>query len=724
MRAIPRVAVASLALATAAPSALGQAAGDEFQVNTFTFGHQQTVHFGGHLIAADASGSFVVAWVGDSQDGSGVGVFGQRYDSAGTPLGGGFQINTATTAAQVTPTVASDAAGDFVVVWSSFVGDEDQYGIVGQRYDGAGGPLGGEFRVNTIATHSQRFPSLGSDANGNFVAVWGCFPPVFQPCASELSGQRYDSGGEPRGGEFRINSTSSGQKYPSVASAASGSFVVVWQTLYQDGHAQGIFGRRYDSAGAPLGGEFQINSFTSFNQQRPSVSSDAAGNFVVVWESYREDGSGYGIYGQRYDSLGAPQGSEFRVNTFAFGAQQNPSVASDAVGNFLVAWASDAQDGSGWGVFGQRYDSAGAPAGDEFRINTFITSYQQRPSVGAVGENSFVVVWESFGQDGNGYGVFGRRLSFATADTTPPEVTVVVPNGDERVFTGAPYAIRWDASDDVGLDHFDVAYSVNGGASYGPVPGCTGVPAPATSCAWAAPGPPSAVAFVRVTATDTSANTASDTSDAAFTIVAGTPFITVTSPTAAGVVWKVGDAKHVKFDHNLGAGQAVRMELNRDYPSGAWQTLTGPGCAATTSGSTSTCVVTVGNPPTDGATARVRVTWTGNAVVADVSDNGFEIQGRVTVKQPNTGLTWPAGSTREIKWKHTLGPGSSFDIAIDRNGDLACESPIASGVAAANANGSYGWLVSGTGSSNRICVTSAADPGDTDISDVPFTITP
>jgi hypothetical protein len=724
MRAIPRLPAAGLVLSLAASVAFAQAVGDEFQVNTFTFGHQQTVHFGGHLIASDASGNFVVAWVSDSQDGSGVGVFGQRYDSAGTPIGSEFQINSATTAAQVTPSVASDAAGDFVVVWSSFVGDGDQYGIVGQRYDNAGGPLGSEFQVNTIATHSQRFPSLASDSSGNFVAVWGCFPPVLQPCAYEMSGQRYDSGGAPLGGEFRINSTSSGQKYPSIASAASGNFVVVWQTLYQDGHAQGIFGQRFDSAGAPLGSEFQINSYTSFNQQRPSVSSDAAGNFVVVWESYRQDGSGYAVAGQRFDSLGAPQGGEFLVNTFSFGAQQNPSVASDAVGNFLVTWASDAQDGSGWGVFAQRYDGSGAPQGDEFQVNTFITSYQQRPSVGAVGENSFVVVWESFGQDGSGYGVFGRRLSFATADTTPPEVTVVAPNGGERVFTGTSYTVRWNASDDVALDFFDAAYSVDGGASYNPMPGCTGVAAPATSCDWAAPGPPAAAALVRVTATDTSANTAADVSDAPFTIVAGTPFITVTSPTVAGVVWKVGDSKGVKFDHNLGTGQAVLVELNRDYPSGAWQSLGGTGCGATTHASNSTCMVTVANPPTAGATARIRATWAGNGTVTDVSDNGFEIQGRVTVKQPNTTLTWPAGSTREIKWKHTLGPGSSFDIAIDRDGDFACESPIASGVAAANANGSYIWLVSGSGSSNRICVTNAVDPGDADISDVPFTITP
>jgi hypothetical protein len=48
-------------------------------------------------------------------------------------------------------------------------------------------------------------------------------------------------------------------------------------------------------------------------------------------------------------------GPEFRVNTFTTGEQSSPDVASDASGNFVVAWASDLQDGSDWGVFGQRY---------------------------------------------------------------------------------------------------------------------------------------------------------------------------------------------------------------------------------------------------------------------------------------------------------------------------------------------------------------------------------
>ena len=36
------------------------------------------------------------------------------------------------------------------------------------------------------------------------------------------------------------------------------------------------------------------------------MAADAAGNFVVVWQSDGQDGSGYGVFGQRYAFI-APQ---------------------------------------------------------------------------------------------------------------------------------------------------------------------------------------------------------------------------------------------------------------------------------------------------------------------------------------------------------------------------------------------------------------------------------
>jgi len=107
--------------------------------------------------------------------------------------------------------------------------------------------------------------------------------------------------------------------------------------------------------GDPLGPQFRVNAYTTDSQSVPAVASDAAGNFVVVWQSLYQDGSSYGVFGQRYDNTGAPLGPEFRVNTFTTNFQGAPAVASDAAGNFVVVWNSLNQDGSSYGVFGQRY---------------------------------------------------------------------------------------------------------------------------------------------------------------------------------------------------------------------------------------------------------------------------------------------------------------------------------------------------------------------------------
>ena len=302
-------------------------------------------------MASDATGNFVVAWMSGGQDGSSWGVFGQRFNAAGLPQGSEFRVNSFTTSNQRRPAVASDANGNFVVVWQSGGQDESAYGVFGQRFSAAGLPQGSEFQVNSYTTDYQYGPSVASDANGNFVVVW----------------------------------TSNGQ----------------------DGSDEGVFGQRFNASGVPQGTEFRVNSYTPGYQISPSVASDANGNFVVVWQSYQD--GGYGVFGQRFSASGLPLGGEFQVDSYAAVAQRVPSVASDANGNFVVAWASNGQDGSAFGVFGQRFNAGGLPQGAEFQVNSYTTNRQYLPVVASAANGNFVVAWSSYGQDGSGYGIFGQR---------------------------------------------------------------------------------------------------------------------------------------------------------------------------------------------------------------------------------------------------------------------------------------------------------------------------
>src|SRR2546428_713996 len=121
---------------------------------------------------------------------------------------------------------------------------------------------------------------------------------------------------------------------------------------------------------APAGPEFRVNTTTANDELGASVAVDADGDFVVAWESRGEYSPSYGIYARRYDAAGVAQGDEFRANTVTAGDQHNPSVASDAAGDFVVAWQSYGQDGSKYGIYAKRYSAAGAAQGGEFRVNT------------------------------------------------------------------------------------------------------------------------------------------------------------------------------------------------------------------------------------------------------------------------------------------------------------------------------------------------------------------
>src|SRR5262249_52197547 len=158
--------------------------------------------------------------------------------------------------------------------------------------------------------------------------------------------------------EFRVNTyTTSYQDHPSVATDQAGDFVVAWESYLQDGGLNGVYAQRFNSLGAPQGGEFRVNAYTTGNQIQPSVAIDQAGNFIVAWSS-PQDGSSYGVYAMRYNSLGVAQGVEFRVNAYTSGAQWIPSVAMDQAGDFVVGWQSY-QGGSNADIYAQRYNSAG-----------------------------------------------------------------------------------------------------------------------------------------------------------------------------------------------------------------------------------------------------------------------------------------------------------------------------------------------------------------------------
>ncbi|NBB17509.1 hypothetical protein GVN21_19280, partial [Caulobacter sp. SLTY] len=436
--------------------------GGEGQVNSKA-AHDQSVPD----IATLEGGDYVVVWRSAPSRGTGDissnGIFAQRYDADGNPVGAEFTVNTNLTGDQTNPQVTALPGGGYVVTWQSSVGDGAGYGIFGQRFDAAGAATGGQFQVNTGAAGNQydaQVTALTGANAGAFVVTW-------HQDNGEVEARVFAANGTPLGPEFtvnqqipRLNGGDSNEYLPQIAATADGGFVIVWRDNDTDGNGIGVFGQRYGLSGGTVtalggtqpdgsaaAGNFRINTDTLGNQYNPTVSGLAGGGFVVLYMSDYGDGSGNTLWAQIYNAAGQRSGAEFVVASSVAGTQTGADIVAMPDGSFLVAWESDHNDGrEGSDVFVKRFAADGRTLNEEQRVNTFGAGYQGEPAISLV-DGGFTVVWTSTGQDGSGQGVFQQHFTFDTG-----------PNGG--AVADRP---NLAASDAIGDEDTAIALTVSGG---------------------------------------------------------------------------------------------------------------------------------------------------------------------------------------------------------------------------------------------------------------------
>jgi hypothetical protein len=413
MRRLPVGLLLSFPLAMGAASAEGYLRGSEIPINNETAQHQ-----GDSDVAMTPLGEFIVVWSGYGAGGGAPGIFARRFDSSGAPIGAQFQVNTYTSLTQQVPSVATDGDGNFLVVWSGD-GDGSMTGVSGRAFSRKGTASGPEFQINTYTTGAQAAAVVASDGSDSFVVAW---QSNGQDGSSwGIRARLIDGTGTPLGPEIQVNTyTTADQVRASVGMSTTGEFIVAWDGPGQDGDGRGVIARTFSASGAALGPEFQVNSYTTAYQFEPSAGIDGLGNIAVAWVSQGQDGSLGGIFGRMLDGAGSPLGPEFQINTYTTENQRDPSIAVDAAGSFAVVWESYGPDGSDFGVSGRRYDAMGAPRGGEFAVHTYTTSPQAEAAVAADPRGNFVVVWQSYEQDGSDYGIFGQLLAGPPLVTDPP----------------------------------------------------------------------------------------------------------------------------------------------------------------------------------------------------------------------------------------------------------------------------------------------------------------
>ncbi len=387
---------------------LSTTVGTQFQANSVTADQQRDA-----AVAMSPDGGYILVWESNNQDDDGYGIFAQRYDADGNVLGAEFKVNTVFHKHQTDPAVAVADDGSFVVVWVSEDQDGNNKGIFGQRFDADGARVGAEFQVNTYFNKAQITPDVAMDATGRFVVVWASDDQDGDDYG--VYGQVFDAAGASLGSEFRVNlTTARHQQAPSVAMDQDGDFVVAWQSEIAGDNKWDILARRFDADGlAKDVAEIQVSSVSDGTELAPDVTMDDAGNFVVVWQSKDLDypDGDYGIFQRRFDADGAAQtAKQSLVNSKVTKDQLAPTVAMSGDGSYIVAWQSEKQDNLDGksGVFVQRYAANGSTLGGEFRANTTTVKEQRAPAVAAGDDGRFIVAWESDDEDGSGYGIYGQ----------------------------------------------------------------------------------------------------------------------------------------------------------------------------------------------------------------------------------------------------------------------------------------------------------------------------
>lgn len=249
-----------------------------------------------------------------------------------------------------------------------------------------------QFQVNSYTPNFVANPRVATTPDGGFVVVWQ--DTGSNPNPEYKARMRwFDSDGVPLAAETQICPGGWGCHLPAVAVNSAGTALVVMGAV--SGSQAGIFARRYDSAGQPLGSWTYLNG-TVTGGGFPDVAARPDNGFVVVWSQFPNGGS-FDIAGRRVGPGGGVQGSVIGVNNYTPGEQNRPRVAVAADGRFLVTWDSAAAPGdpAGWSVHGRSFDATGVSLGPQFQVNTYTTGNQYYPHIAPVGSDDFIVAWRS-----------------------------------------------------------------------------------------------------------------------------------------------------------------------------------------------------------------------------------------------------------------------------------------------------------------------------------------
>jgi hypothetical protein len=331
--------------------------------------------------------------------------------------------------------VAALKDGGFISVWVDVDQPNQSSGVYGQIYNADGSKRGTAFVINAVVDAQQEMPSVAVLKDGRIVVAYYNAGDHDGDHDGSTRVRMIGPNGE-LGPDFLVNAPRTGRQWlPVVTALENGGFAVAYSSP-GDGSSVGVLGQAFDSNLARAGMESFLNGTTAGAQDSAALTALSNGNFVAVYEDGSgspDDPSPSALRGRILLPNGQPAATgEFLIPVLLDGDQGRPSVTALEEGRFVVVWQhqNSTGDGSGSSIRAQIFESDGRKHGSEFLVNATTAGHQVEPAVTALKGGGFAVSYKSDAGAGDNlllstFDAEGRRAGDEIQVVNSPDGTIL-----------------------------------------------------------------------------------------------------------------------------------------------------------------------------------------------------------------------------------------------------------------------------------------------------------
>jgi hypothetical protein len=327
-------------------------------------------------VAVNAAGEILAVWLD-----SGKGVEARLFGADGSPLTPEGTLSPGA-GLEAVPDVAADPDGGFLVAWNltTLAAPAMDNQIHVERFGADGLPVGSpvSFQSSHGPQNEVQNARVVASPRGGFLVAWSETSVAVDVAQSQIWAQRLDASGHPLGGQIAVSDpgeTASEFSLVTPLFYADGGFSILWTSspTFIGSGFDGLYAHRYAADGSPAGDVVPFLSGTGVGDSTAAALPLPSGDTWVLWHAAGTPAQpDSGVFAGVFDPSWTLLGDVSEVNSHHGGTQVDPAVAMSP-GGIVAVWASGAesvvvdppvdpaagpQDGSGFGVYGQRFTAA------------------------------------------------------------------------------------------------------------------------------------------------------------------------------------------------------------------------------------------------------------------------------------------------------------------------------------------------------------------------------